>query len=214
MACIGAEQATSHCLNQWFPRLPTHICVTQLIKTHVSANYRPSLFQIMACHLFGTKQLSKRMVGNCLLDVFNEISVNRSISIQGNSFQMVIYKMLAVFVSSSMSQRLTFTLQWRHNGRDGVSNHQPHQCLPNRLFGRKSKKTSKLRVTGLCAGNSPGTGEFPAQWPVTRKMFPFDDVIMFECPSHQWDPILRTTLPGYVSEPNSARPSTGAGSTT
>ena len=24
-------------------------------------------------------------------------------------------------------------------------------------------KTSKLRVTGLCAGNSPGTGEFPAQ---------------------------------------------------
>ena len=25
------------------------------------------------------------------------------------------------------------------------------------------KKTSKFRVTGLCAGNSPGTGEFPAQ---------------------------------------------------
>ena len=28
---------------------------------------------------------------------------------------------------------------------------------------RRSKKTSKLRVTGLCEGNSPGTGEFPAQ---------------------------------------------------
>ena len=28
---------------------------------------------------------------------------------------------------------------------------------------RRSKKTSKLRVTGLCAGNSPVTGEFPAQ---------------------------------------------------
>ena len=38
-----------------------------------------------------------------------------------------------------------------------------HGCLLNRLFRRKSKKTSKLRVTGLCAGNSPGTGEFPAQ---------------------------------------------------
>ena len=25
------------------------------------------------------------------------------------------------------------------------------------------KKTSMIRVTGLCAGNSPGTGEFPAQ---------------------------------------------------
>ena len=31
------------------------------------------------------------------------------------------------------------------------------------LFECRSKKTSKLRVTGLCAGNSPGTGEFPAQ---------------------------------------------------
>ena len=28
---------------------------------------------------------------------------------------------------------------------------------------RRSKKTSKLRVTGLCEGNSPVTGEFPAQ---------------------------------------------------
>ena len=55
------------------------------------------------------------------------------------------------------------TLQWRHNGRGSVSNHQPHDCLLNRLFRRRSKKTSKLRVTGLCAGNSPGTGEFPAQ---------------------------------------------------
>ena len=54
-------------------------------------------------------------------------------------------------------------LQWRHNGHDCVSNHQPHDCLLNRLFGRKSTKTSKLRVTGLCAGNSPETGEFPTQ---------------------------------------------------
>ena len=54
-------------------------------------------------------------------------------------------------------------LQWRHNGGDSISNHQPHDCLLNRLFRRRSKKTSKLRVTGLCVGNSPGTGEFPAQ---------------------------------------------------
>ena len=27
------------------------------------------------------------------------------------------------------------------------------------------KNTSKLRVTGHCVGNSPGTGEFPAQMP-------------------------------------------------
>ena len=55
------------------------------------------------------------------------------------------------------------SLQWRHNGHNGVSNHQPHGCLLNRLFRRRSKKTSKLRVIGLCAGNSPETGEFHAQ---------------------------------------------------
>ena len=41
--------------------------------------------------------------------------------------------------------------------------YQPHDCLFNRLFRRRSKKKLKFRVTGLCAGNSPGTGEFPAQ---------------------------------------------------
>ena len=51
--------------------------------------------------------------------------------------------------------------------------------------GADRRKTSKLRVTGLCEGNSPVTGEFPAvtdefpaQKPVTRKMFPFDGVIL------------------------------------
>ena len=57
----------------------------------------------------------------------------------------------------------TLALGWRHNELDGVSDHQPHDCLLNCLFRRRSKKTSKLRITGLCAGNSPGTGEFSAQ---------------------------------------------------
>ena len=73
---------------------------------------------------------------------------------------------------------MLWTLRWRHNDHAGVSNHQPHGCLLNRLFRRISKKTSKLRVTGLCAGNSPGTGEFPAQMASYAEMFPFDDVIM------------------------------------
>ena len=55
------------------------------------------------------------------------------------------------------------TLLWRQNGQDCVPNHQPHHCLLNCLFGHRSKKTSKLRVTGHWLGNSPGTGEFPAQ---------------------------------------------------
>ena len=43
------------------------------------------------------------------------------------------------------------SLQWRHNGHDGVPNHQPHHCSLNRLFGRRSKKTSKApRHWPLC----------------------------------------------------------------
>ena len=57
----------------------------------------------------------------------------------------------------------TYTLLWHHNGRGGVSNHQPHVCLLNRVFIRRSKNTSKLHVTGLYVGNSPETGEVPAQ---------------------------------------------------
>ena len=77
------------------------------------------------------------------------------------------------------------TLQWRHDERDGVLNHRRLYCLFNRLFRRRSKKTSKLRVTGLCEGNSPMIGEFPAKWTVTRKMFPFDDAMMDTMPGIQ-----------------------------
>ena len=57
----------------------------------------------------------------------------------------------------------TSPLLWCHNGPDGVSNHQPHDCLLNRLSRHRWKKTSKLRVTGFCVGNLPVTGEFPTQ---------------------------------------------------
>ena len=69
-------------------------------------------------------------------------------------------------------------LHWRHNDHYGVSDHQPHGCLLNLLFEHRSKKTSKLCVTGLCAGNSPGPVNSPHKGPVTRKMFPFGNVIM------------------------------------
>ena len=58
---------------------------------------------------------------------------------------------------------LGLALQWCHNERDGVSDHRRLGGLFSRLFKRRSKETSKLHVTGLCAGNSPVTGEFPSQ---------------------------------------------------
>ena len=77
-----------------------------------------------------------------------------------------------------ITQEIVHGITRRHNEHDGVSSHQPHDCLLNRLFRHKWKKTLKLRVTGLCEGNSPVTGEFPHKGPVTQKMFLFDDVIM------------------------------------
>ena len=53
----------------------------------------------------------------------------------------------------------SIALQWCHNDHDGISNHQPHGCLLNCLFRRRSKETSKLRATGLCVGNSPVDGK-------------------------------------------------------
>ena len=75
-------------------------------------------------------------------------------------------------ISRFTNQAIHSTTPWRQmisvtfittTSCDGVSNHQPHDCLLNRLLGNRSKKISKLRITGLCAGNSPETGEFPAQ---------------------------------------------------
>ena len=54
-------------------------------------------------------------------------------------------------------------LQWRHNEHGWVSNHRRIDYLLKRWFRQRSKKTSKLRVTGLCEGNSPVTDEFPTQ---------------------------------------------------
>ena len=65
-----------------------------------------------------------------------------------------------------------FSLQWRHIERNGVSDHRRPDCLLNRLFRCKSKKTTTLRVTALCDGNLPMTGGCSSQ--ITRKMFPFD----------------------------------------
>ena len=49
------------------------------------------------------------------------------------------------------------SLQWRHYECDGVSSHGRLDCLLNRLFRRRSKKASKLRITGLGEGNPPVT---------------------------------------------------------
>ena len=45
----------------------------------------------------------------------------------GNFFAAVLNRLFN-------KQTCFWSLQWRHNERDGVLNHQPHDCLLNRLF--------------------------------------------------------------------------------
>ena len=107
--------------------------------------------------------------GNCLSKnkPFNPMKKLNPISQRVNLWphNPKFIKFTLLFIKKIWSNQIIMlhALRWRHNELDDVSNHQPHDFLLNRLFGRISKKTSKLRVTGLCAGNSPVTGEWPTQ---------------------------------------------------
>ena len=84
------------------------------------------------------------------------------------------------------------SIQWRYNECDGVSNHQPPDCLLNRLFKVQIKENIKatrhwpfVRRIHRWPVNSPHKG------PVTRKMFPFDDVIMIPSQHIVWLLVLK-----------------------
>ena len=59
--------------------------------------------------------------------------------------------------------KISSSLQWRHNGRHGVANHQQLDGLFNYLLWSTSKKHRSSGLLALCEGNSPVTGDFPAQ---------------------------------------------------
>ena len=73
----------------------------------------------------------------------------------------------------------TFSLQWRQNERNGVCNHRRLDCILKRLFRCRWEKISELCVTGLWAGKSPVTVEFPTQRASNAEMPPLHDIIMF-----------------------------------
>ena len=69
------------------------------------------------------------------------------------------------------------TLQWRHNERHGISRHWRLDCLLNRLFMRRAKKTSSPASLAFVRGIHRWPVNFHDKRPVTRKMFPFHYVI-------------------------------------
>ena len=70
------------------------------------------------------------------------------------------------------------TLQWRHSERDFVSIHQPHDYLLSRVFRRWSKKPLSSASLPFVRGIPWWPVNSSHKGPVTRNMFPFDDVIM------------------------------------
>ena len=131
-----------------------------------SANHRPGYWSNLPCDwpskawAYWTSLIVTALIrctahlGVVLFRLLGKSSNGKEISLQCSvqTFQMMV-----------QVRFLSWAFLWLHNGRDGVSNHQPNDCSLNRSFRRRSKKTSKLQVTGLCVGNSPVTGEFPAQ---------------------------------------------------
>ena len=105
-------------------------------------------------------EFPEQKIGNARFDVFLDMGVDKSIC-QWFETAWCLYD----------------TLQWRHNGCDMVSNHQPHDCLLNREF-RRIKAHQSSASLAFVRGIHRGPMNSPHKWPVTRKMFPFDDDIM------------------------------------
>ena len=133
----------------------THICVSKLTITGSDNGLPSRRNQAMICTSAGI------MLFGPLGTNFSEISIEmytflfKKMFLKMSSVKLWPFclrlnvLMWEVFPYHAITARVASkTLQWRHNGRDSVSNHQPHDCLLNLLFRRRPKKTSRLCVTG------------------------------------------------------------------
>ena len=112
---------------------------------------------------WGTVLWHKRLFSQLLVQFNHRIFVENStrktrIKVPGNSGSKSNISIQAITdISSTRTMIYISGSQWRHNERDSVSNRRCLDCLLNHFFRRRSKKTPKLRMTGLCEGNLPVT---------------------------------------------------------
>ena len=103
--------------------------------------------------------------------------------------------LIEVILNACMWNRESWiSLQWRHNGRAGVSNHQCIYCLTVST-GADQRKHQSSASLAFVRGIRRGPVNSPHKWPVTRKRFPFDDVIMLQkchCMIHVVTDIIHT----------------------
>ena len=157
----------------------TYLCV---------CNFKTSLVQIMACRLFGAKPLSLQMLTYYQSDLkrkFNGIlfGTNSIVSIKKIYLKITSTKWLPNCLSRKVLIPMKRTLHFHYN--DVIMGKIASQITSLTIVystvysdtdqGKHQSSASLAFVRGIHRGpvNSPHKG------PVTRKMFPFDDVIKF-----------------------------------
>ena len=94
------------------------------------------------------------------------------------SLKMIINTLPICSLGTSYGMVKLGPLQWRHNGLDGVSNHQPRHCYSTVHSGANQRKHQSPISLAFVREIHRWPVNSPHKWRVTRKMFPSDDVII------------------------------------
>ena len=131
-------------------------------ESYSCSSKKSALLQVIAWRQTGDKRLHEAMMTQ-----FDDAYTRHLISDNTHSLISAYHELVGNYAHLITQWEyhpiIRMTLQWRHNERDGVPNHRRLNWLPKHMLRHRSKKSSTLRVTGLCEGNSPVTGEIPTQ---------------------------------------------------
>ena len=79
-----------------------------------------------------------------LESIFSYVPMLSTHTLTGTDNEVIIESLMySQLYRHSYDPILAQPLQWRHNERNGISNHQPHDCLLNRLFKAQIKENIK-----------------------------------------------------------------------
>ena len=111
----------------------------------------------MACHLFVAKPLTEQRLTYCELDHFREIWSNYSNRHSTKKIENYNGVIMGTIASQITSLTIVYSIVYSE------ADQRKHQSSASLAFVR---------------GIHLGPVNYPHKWPVTRKIFPFDDVIM------------------------------------
>ena len=113
------------------------VCITATIQQRI---YRTTLGDRYTYHDISSQYVSQRLdnKGYTEQPLGTDIHIMTSaVSMYHSDYTIVCW---SIFGKAILNELVCKSLQWRHNERDGVSNHRRSDCLRNRLFRRRSTK--------------------------------------------------------------------------